>query len=92
VGDLFGDPHEGMWMSSRFAGIDSDLDGSRCSVFETNRHREAGSKLTMKLGLGGSSTDGTPGDEIGLELTNYRKGVRVWYGEGRGDQRNKIGG
>lgn len=62
---LVGNTHEGVGRGSSAHGVDSDRDGAIGTVLEADGEGHTGRELTMELGLGGASTDGTPGDEIG---------------------------
>lgn len=59
---LLGDAHEGVRVGSGVHGIDSDTNAAVGSVLEADGERDTGSELTVKLGLGSASANGTPGD------------------------------
>jgi hypothetical protein len=54
--------------SSSANSVNGNTKTTVCAVLETNRERQAGSKLTVQLGLGGTGTNGTNGDTVGKEL------------------------
>lgn len=69
-----------MRAAGRAEGIDGDLEAAVGGVFEPDGHGEAAGKFAVRLGFGGASTDGGPGDEIVGVLRN--NGVKK-FGGGR---------
>lgn len=63
--------HEGMRVACRLHSIHSDGHASIGTIFEADGEGDTGGQLAMKLRLGGSCTDGTPGDEICEVLWGY---------------------
>lgn len=59
---LLGDTHEGMGVRGGVHGIDGNTNTTVGSVLEVDGEGDTGGELTVELGLGGTSTDGTPGD------------------------------
>ena len=52
-------------------GVDCDLEVAAGAVLKTDRHAETGSKLAVELAFGCAGTDGSPTDEISIELRAY---------------------
>ena len=77
---LFGDTHEGVGLRRGTNGVDRDTEAAVGTILEADRHREAGDKLAVQLGLGGTRTDGTPRVEVGGVLR--RDGVEHLTGDG----------
>lgn len=65
---LLGDAHEVVLGSSRSNGINSDSQRAISSVLEADREGETRGELAMKLGLGGTCSNGAKGDEVSEEL------------------------
>lgn len=65
---LLGHTHEVVLGSGGANGVDSDGQTTISTVLEAHRERETGSKLTVELGLGGASANGSQGDEVCEEL------------------------
>jgi hypothetical protein len=61
---LLGNTHESMGIGSRLHGVDCNPDTSVRPVLEADGERDTRSELAMELGLGSTSTDSTPRDEI----------------------------
>jgi hypothetical protein len=65
---LLGHTHEVVLSSGGANGVDSDSEATVGTVLEAHGERETGSKLTVELGLGGASANGSKGDEVCEEL------------------------
>jgi hypothetical protein len=63
-----GHTHETMRMLGRPHGIDGHTGTPIRPVLEPDRERDTRGQLPVQLGLGGSSSDGSPGDEVRDEL------------------------
>ena len=72
--------HEVVLGSCRANGVHSDSEATVGAVLEAHGERETGSKLTVELGLGGASTNGSKGDKVCEELR--RDGVEHLRGNG----------
>lgn len=77
---LLGHTHEVVLGSGRANGVNSDSEATVGTVLEAHGERETGSKLTVELGLGGASANGSKGDEVCEELR--RDGVEHLRGNG----------
>lgn len=65
---LLGDTHEVMLGSGSANGVNGNAETTVCAVLEADGERQTRGQLTVKLGLGGSGTDGTDRDTVGKEL------------------------
>ena len=65
---LFCHTHEVMLCSCGTNRVNGNSQRAICTIFETNRKREAAGKLTVELRLGGSGADGTERNQVGQEL------------------------
>ena len=65
---LLSDTHEVMLSSGSANGVNSNAEATVCTVLEADGERQTRGQLTVKLGLGGSGTDGTDRDTVGKEL------------------------
>jgi len=61
---LLSNTHEGVGIGGRLHSINGDTDTSVSTILESDREGDTGGELTVKLRLGGTSTDSTPGDEV----------------------------
>src|SRR5690606_40383545 len=57
------DAEEGVWLRGRQDGIDRDADIAVSAVLETDRSREAGGHLAVRLRFGGRSEERRVGKE-----------------------------
>lgn len=65
---LFCDTHEVVLGGGSANGVNSNAKAAVGAVLEADGERQTGGKLTVKLGLGCSCTDGANGDAVGKEL------------------------
>jgi hypothetical protein len=76
---LLGDTHEVVLSGGSANGVNGNTEATVCTVLEADRERKTRGKLTVKLRLGGTSTDGADRDTVGKELR--RNGVEHLGGD-----------
>ena len=77
------DAEESLGGGGGLDGVDRGRDGAVGAVFETERHRETGGHLAVRLRFGGAGADGGPADQVGDVLR--RDGVEQLGGGGQAE-------